>query len=294
MRYLITGGTGFIGSAWIKQCDPEKDHVIVLSRKKRDIAPHVRVISDLSELTDDESIDVVINLAGATIAQRWSDAVKKELMDSRVNTTEQLITLIERLDKKPRVMLSASAIGYYGDHDQQTLDEQSTPKPSFTHDLCDAWEKAAKRAEPYGVRLCILRLGVVLAEGGGFISKVALPFKCGLGGRLGSGHQLFSWVHRDDVLRVFQFCIKSAESQGVYNVVAPNRINNADFTKCLASAVNRPALCHMPASIVRVLYGEMGKALLLRGSFVAPKRLEKAGFSFAYTDPKQALADIFS
>lgn len=294
MNYLITGGTGFIGSAWIKRLDPDRDRVILLSRRQVFMPDYVRVINALAELDDDEAIDVVINLAGSTIAQRWTPSVKQALIDSRVQTTESLIALLSRLDKKPRVVLSASAIGFYGDRDQEHLDEDSQSQDSFTHQLCDAWEKSARQAEAFGVRVCVLRLGVVLGEGGGFIKKVSFPFKCRLGGKLGPGQQFFSWVHRDDVLKAFTFLIDSDTSSGVYNVTAPNVVTNAEFTQHLAQAVHRPAFCHMPACVVRFLYGEMGEALLLKGSYVAPKRLQAEGFEFEYGDPSKALQSLFN
>ena len=291
MKYLITGGTGFVGKNFIKDLDLNKDSIIVFSRRKKQTANNVKVITSFEEIHDNAMIDVIINLAGSPIDRRWTQTVKRDLSDSRINTTHGLITLIDRLLVKPTLMISASAIGYYGSHNSAVLDEDSQPNESFTHSLCDKWEKEAKKAETYGVRVCIARLGVVLGRQGGFIKKVALPFKLGLGGNLGKGNQFFSWVHLDDVIGVFNYLIEHKECQGAYNIVSPEAVTNKQLTQSLGKILKRPAFMHIPESLVRLLFGEMGEALLLKGNKIYPKRLIEAGYQFAFQTIEDALSN---
>jgi uncharacterized protein (TIGR01777 family) len=249
-------------------------------------------VQSLSEISPHESIDVIINLAGATISKRWTESYKRELIASRVDTTKAIISLVSALEKKPDLLISASAIGYYGTQDSTALDETSQPTDDFTHRLCSAWEKEAMHAEQYGVRTCIARLGVVLGKRGGALQKMLPAFTLGLGGKIGTGMQYFSWVHIDDVLSAFDFLVKTKSCRGVYNVTAPTPVSNAAFTAALGKALGCPTLIPAPASLIKLIFGEMGECLLLKGQNVIPKKLTEAGFTFTYPTVDSALTHI--
>lgn len=294
MNFLITGGTGFIGTYLTGFLLGQGHNITILSRNKNVAFPNVLVVENISEISDSENIDVIINLAGANISKRWTEFYKRELIASRVDTTKNIISLISRLEKKPELLISASAIGYYGAQDKTALDEQSKHTDDFTHKLCRIWESEAAKAENYGVRTCIARLGVVLGKNGGALQKMLPAFKLGLGGKIGSGEQYFSWVHIKDVVAVFDNFIKNKQYRGIYNLTAPHPVTNADFTAALGKALRRPVIFPMSAFIIKLLFGEMGKMLLLSGQNIIPKRLEKAGFKFAYPKIESALTEIFN
>lgn len=292
MNFLITGGTGFIGKCLIQHLTENGHNITVLTRNKNKTSGNIKVISDVTEIKSSDKIDVIINLAGAPISKRWSKAYKQELIDSRVNTTKDIISLIERLKNKPDILISTSAIGYYGSQGDKTLDENSTPLDEFTHQLCKKWESEALEAEKYGVRVCITRLGVVLGKNGGALKQMLPAFKLGVGGRLGDGNQYFSWVHIKDVIYAFSFLIENKNEKGVYNLTAPHPVTNNDFTKALGKAINRPTAFPMPAFIVKLLFGEMGETLLLNGQRVLPRKLQESGFQFQYSKIENALKDV--
>lgn len=295
MKYLITGGTGFIGSHFLKHLFLEngKDSVTVLSRKSLSDKSHCIFINDLSTIKSDAVFDCIINLAGKPIDCLWTEGNKKTLINSRVQTTKGLIDLIQRLENRPKIMLSASAIGFYGDYTNETLDEDAIGKPSFTHSLCERWEKEALKARDYGVRVCIMRLGVVLGKKGGFIKKTYYPFKCGLGGKIGNGKQLFSWIHMKDVIAAMEFIIENEKCSGIYNFTSPNATTNEALTHSMGEILNRPTVFNMPAFFIKLVFGEMGNNLLLKGNRVVPKKLLEEGYAFKYGDIKMALKDIY-
>ncbi len=293
MKYLITGGTGFIGSRFINTLSSQKDSVIILSRKKRGEVNNCRFIDTLSLINNDEKIDCIINLAGKPIDCRWTKANKKELENSRLSVTKSLEDLMERLTVKPKIIVSASAIGFYGDCNNEILDESSIGKKSFTHKLCQEWENAALKLEKYGARVCIMRLGVVLGQNGGFIKKISLPFKLGLGGNIGDGKQLFSWIHIDDVITAMKFIIENKTCSGVYNFVAPETINNEKITRQIGKILNRPTIFNIPTFLIKIIFGEMGVSLLLQGNKIMPTRLLDQGYKFKYNDSMSALNNIY-
>lgn len=293
MNYLITGGAGYIGRAFIATLDRNKDRVVVVARALVEMGSHVKVVTDFAQIPNDAVFDVVINLAGLPIDRRWSESYKAALFASRVDLTDRLIACLARLDHKPGVLLSASAIGYYGDHGGKSLDEQSGGIDGFTHRLCKAWEVSAQQAQSLGVRVCIMRFGVVLGRNSGFIKKVGLPFRLGLGGRIGSGKQGFSWVHIEDVLTCMHTFIANKTLSGAFNVVAPEKASNKSLTKTMALVLHRPALLPMPNWVVKLLFGQMGEDLLLKGDHVLPHRLEEIGFSYKYPSLKGALSAVF-
>jgi uncharacterized protein (TIGR01777 family) len=293
MNYLITGGTGFIGSELVKKLVQKGDAVTVLTRKKNQKNPSVRFINNFSEIDQNEKIDCIINLAGEPIAaKKWSRKQKEILLSSRLDVTKKIIELIAKLNHKPSVLISASAIGFYGSNADEILDEKSPQKVEFTNHLCNAWEAQALQAQGLGVRTCIIRLGVVLEKNGGALAKMLPAFKFGLGGKIASGKQFMSWVHREDVLSAIDFLINNGKLSGVFNVTAPNPVTNAEFTQTLAKTLRRPAFFDMPHFVVKMLFGEMGEVLLASGQRVVPKNLLDAGFNFRFEKLEKALRDF--
>ncbi|MEH0002393.1 MAG: TIGR01777 family oxidoreductase [Holosporaceae bacterium] len=285
---LITGGTGFIGKPLLLLLHHKGYRLTLLVHRTRTIDPVLqkartfKMIDRLQDIPDDAAIDGIINLAGVTVAKRWTKAYKEILFKSRLETTENVIALLRRLETKPAFLLNAS--GLY-DHTKPTKD--------FAHELCAAWELCAKKAENLGVRVALMRFGVVLGHGGGALSKILPLFRLGLGGHLGSGSQTFAWIHLKDVLKAIVFLVEHTSLRGAFNVVAPQVVSNASFTTQLAKALHRPAFCHMPAFVVRLLFGEMGNALLLKGHPAVPKKLLEADFPFQFSTLQQALEDLF-
>jgi uncharacterized protein (TIGR01777 family) len=217
---------------------------------------------------------------------------KQELFDSRVNSTKDIISLIKKLNQKPDVLISASAIGFYGSQDDTPLDEEAHPQNEFTHKLCKKWEIEAIKAEKLGVRVCITRLGVVLGENGGVLKKLLPPFKMALGGKIGSGKQYFSWIHIDDVISAFSFLVENKKQSGIYNLTAPNPVTNLEFTKALGKQLKKPTYFAVPAFVVKLFFGEMGEKLLLNGQRVVPNKLRKEDFKCKYPKINEALGNI--
>ncbi|MFT5719867.1 MAG: hypothetical protein ACI9W6_000155 [Motiliproteus sp.] len=296
MKLLITGASGFIGTALIRQLLLAGHEVIGLSRMPERLSKinsgQFRVINQLVEIDASENIEAIINLAGEPILdKRWSEARKQLIYASRIDTTAALIGLIKRLDTAPRVLISGSAIGFYGSHSgDRILDERAEGRPGFTHTLCADWENLALEARAQGVRVCLLRTGVVLGDGGA-LKRMLLPFRLALGGRIGKGKQWFSWIHLDDMLAIIQFLLAHEVLAGAFNATAPEPVTNAVFTRALGRALHRPTLLPMPVFVLRLLLGE-GAELLCEGQRVLPARLQEAGFEFAYPDIDLALKAI--
>jgi uncharacterized protein (TIGR01777 family) len=293
MHYLITGGTGFIGSALVGELVEEGHDITIVSRQRKSDRGRIRYVGSCEEVPDDSAIDTVVNLAGASLAgKRWSERYKREIIDSRLDSTAQLIQLLERLERKPAVLLSASAVGYYGHHGDETLAEDGAVKPGFSHDLCKRWEAAARSAEAFGVRVCLLRLGVVLDRDGGAMEQMAQPFKFGIANWLGDGRQWLSWVHRQDVVRAVRYLEQRDDLTGPFNITAPEPVNSRGFCTALKRHYRTFLTLPMPAPVMRALVGEMADELLLRGQRVVPAALESAGFSFRYPRLDSALQAI--
>lgn len=294
-RILITGGTGFIGQSLCQKLIADGHTLTVLSRQPahdvQSVCGRVEAVNELARLREGEGFDAVINLAGEGIAdKRWSEARKQELTDSRIALTHQLVDVIRSWTTLPAVLVSGSAVGFYGDQGSQRVTEDTPPHDEFTHRLCSNWEQEALRLEPTGVRVCLSRTGIVAGPGGGFLQRMLLPFKLGLGGRLGSGEQYMPWVHRDDVVAALVWMMETDTASGAYNVVSPNPVTNRQFTKCLAGVLGRPAIFPAPAPVLKIALGEMSR-LLLTGQMAIPERLEAEGFQFRFRDLSPALAD---
>lgn len=298
MNILITGGTGFIGSALTRSLTAQGCQVTVLSRNPAKVpqifGSDVRALADLSELTAEDRYDVVINLAGAPIfGARWTEARKQMLMDSRIGLTDRLVESLAVMRVKPNLLISGSAVGYYGDQGDAVLTEQSAAQQDFAHRLCQDWENSALQAEQFGVRVCLIRTGLVLAHGGGILQRMLLPFRFGLGGRLGDGRQWMSWIHRRDWIKIAQAMIADNTMSGPYNATAPAPVTNSEFTQTLAACLNRPALLPAPAWVLKLALGEMSE-LVLGSQRVMPQRLLDQGFEFEYPDLKSALEQALS
>jgi uncharacterized protein len=294
MNILITGGTGFIGQALLPALVKESHSVILLSRQGKPYDGNYSAVRSLDDIPNDSNIDAVINLAGASMAgKRWSKCYKQELIDSRLATTDSLIRLIRRLEQPPASLLSASAIGYYGHHGDEPLDEQGTSVPGFAQSLCAQWEAVAMQAEEIGVRTCLMRLGVVLDAGGGAFEQMALPFKFGVGNWVADGRQWLSWIHRADAVAAMCFLLNNDAMSGPFNLTAPNPVTGREF--CQAMNRHKRTLLNvpMPAPVMRALIGEMADELLINGQKVLPAALQQAGFEFHHDAIDKALVAIF-
>jgi uncharacterized protein (TIGR01777 family) len=294
MRILLTGGTGFIGGALIERLLQRGDSVLVYSRDRSHFgSDNIQYINDLSDISKNDYFECFINLAGENMSRgRWNEARKAELIGSRIDSTRAIFELAQRLQRPPRVLLSASAIGYYGHQGDQRLSEDAPPEEGFSHRLCQAWEQEASRFEGLATRVCRLRLGVVLADQGGAMDELTRSFRFGLGCWLGSGSQWLSWIHRDDAIRAMEFLLDDSQVGGVYNLTAPEPVTNRQF--CQALCQHLPVLLSVPVPgpILRLAVGEMADELLLNGQRVLPRRLQEAGFVFRYGTLAQALPDL--
>ena len=298
MKLLITGASGFIGSALIRQLLTEQHQIIGLSRsatklqKRYGDPQQLRAVSSLTEIDDNEKIDAIVNLAGEPILdKRWTEKRKQLLYNSRLQTTSSLIELIERLVDKPEVLISGSAIGFYGSQPgDRVVDESTEGRPGFTHKLCSDWEDKAWQAAESHVRVCLLRTGVVLGDGGA-LARMLTPFKLGLGGVIGSGDQWFSWICLDDMVAVIIFLLEHQVLSGAFNATAPEPVTNSVFTKALGRALKRPTMLPMPAVALQLMLGE-GAELLCEGQRVMPVRLREAGFEFRCRKIDRALQSL--
>jgi uncharacterized protein (TIGR01777 family) len=293
MRTLITGGSGFIGSALCRSLIGSGEDVIVLTRDAqrahRRLPEQVVLVERLGDAGD---VDAVVNLAGENLAAgRWTAARKQAIRDSRIGTTRDLVAWIAARQHKPSVLVSGSAIGWYGARGDEELGEEAQPGDDFAARLCRDWEAEAERAQALGVRVCRIRTGVVLDADGGALAKMLPPFRLGLGGRLGDGRQWMSWIARSDIVGLIRWLTKTGSTQGVYNATAPGPVTNADFARVLGAALHRPALLPAPAFALRLMLGEMAD-LLLTGQRVLPQRAQAQGFRFRYSELSGALSAI--
>ena len=282
MRIAMTGANGFVGTYLSRNFVSEGHEVVRLGRE------HLASLDVLEKAL--QGCDVVINLAGASIAQRWSEEHKKAMIQSRIATTTALIEAFHLLAKKPSVFISTSAVGIYQEglrHD----DTQATYGIDFLADLARKWEKEALKAQEMGIRTVIFRFGVVLGQGGGALAEMLPIFKLGLGGKIGNGEQAFSWVHIDDLRRAYDFVIKDASKKGTYNMTAPKPVTNKIMTQKLARVLDKPAIFPVPAFALKLRFGE-GASILLKGQEVYPSRLLDEGFVFNFTDIENAFKSI--
>lgn len=296
MNILITGGTGLIGRALICQLALDKHNITVLSRSPQKVYSHFcNEMTCWTHLDDKENLnqfDAVINLAGEPIAdKRWTPEQKQTLVNSRCKLTQKLVDLIKASDSPPSVLISGSAVGFYGDQGENNVTEETPPKDEFTHQLCAKWENIALDAQTPLTRVCLLRTGIVLSTKRGALPKMSPPFKLGLGGKLGNGKQYMPWIHIDDMVNAIVFLLNNNNTQGAFNLTAPHPVQNKAFTTTLAHVLKRPAFMTVPATILKLMMGESA-SLVLGGQQAFPKKLLDAGFSFRYPQLEGALEDI--
>jgi uncharacterized protein (TIGR01777 family) len=291
MKVLITGASGLIGTALQKSFDEKGYDMLLAGRGKPKNANEIEwnAESGFAEPEKLEGIDAIIHLAGEPISSRWTEEKKKKIRDSRVLGTRNIIETLSGLQTKPRVLISASGVGCYGDRGDDVMTEMSGPGDTFLAKVCRDWEAEARRAEDLGIRTVLLRTGIVLSKHGGALAEMLTPFKFGVGGVVGSGKQWMSWISFDDIIAIYNRALEDETMRGAINAVAPNPVTNEEFTKVLGSVLYRPTILPLPEFAVNLIFGEMGNSLLLDSTRVVPKRLEEAGFKFRFTDLTTAI-----
>jgi uncharacterized protein (TIGR01777 family) len=303
MRILISGSTGFLGTALIESLEREGHTILRLARpdagsKQTRSATSQTIqwdpVGGALDAAGAEGADALVHLAGASIAEgRWNDSRKNLLRTSRIDATRHLMGALSKLQRPPQVIAASSAVGFYGNRGDELLTETAGPGNDFLAHLCRGWEAETARGAEFGARVVMLRFGIVLAAHGGALPRMALPFKLGAGGKLGSGRQWMSWLTLAEAVGMIRFALTNAALTGPTNAVTPNPLQNAEFTRILAKTLHRPALFPAPGFALRIMLGEMADALLLASQRVKPSRLEQAGYQFAEPDLAPALAAIF-
>jgi uncharacterized protein (TIGR01777 family) len=292
MRVLITGATGLVGKKLQASFAGKGYEMLLASRSEPNGANYIRWDAEtgFAEPERLEGLDAVVHLAGESVfGLRWSDEKKKAIMDSRVKGTRSVVEAISRLKDRPKVFVSASAVGFYGNRGEEELTESSAAGDTFLADVAKAWEGEARRAEDAGIRTVLMRVGVVLSKEGGALATMLTPFKFGIGGVIASGKQWMSWIGVDDIVSIINFVIENENIRGAVNACAPNPVTNEEFTKTLGDVLYRPTFLPLPEFAISMIMGEMGEELLLTSERVIPKRLLDAGFEFAYPDLRPAI-----
>jgi uncharacterized protein (TIGR01777 family) len=289
MKILITGGTGLIGKKLCAILLANGHELTILTRRPQVVLSGCTAMTSLNQWQPQTIYDAVINLAGESIVDKaWTEARKKALWDSRVILTQELVARMESANQKPRVFISGSAIGYYGDTGDMIIDESAAAGCDFGANLCVAWENEALKSSS---RVCLLRTGLVLDSSGGFFKKMVLPFTLGLGGCVGDGKQWMSWIHIDDYVAILVKLLTNDNTKGAYNMAAPKPVTNIEFTKILANALFRPAFFPMPAWFLKGLLGERA-ALLLGGQRISSVKINALDYEFAYPELKKAILSL--
>ena len=302
MRILVSGSTGFLGTTLIETLEKRSHTIARLVRPgtARDGAAEIRAqavawdpVGGQFEAAQAEGADALVHLAGASIAGgRWNASRKELLRTSRIDATRHLIGALAKLQRPPRVIVSASAVGYYGDRGEEILTEASSPGNEFLAGICREWEAESSRAELFGARVVSLRFGIILAEHGGALARMLLPFKLGAGGRIGNGKQWMSWLTLAEAVNIIQFALAAAGLAGPANAVTPNPVRNNEFTRDLAKTLHRPALFPAPALALRLALGDMADALLLSSQKAMPAKLVDTGYRFLQPNLESALAEV--
>jgi len=292
MKILIAGATGMVGSALIPHLSENGHSVVKLVRKKSEAENEIEWDSEHDTLNPAscEGFDYVINLAGENISSgRWTETIKKKIKESRIKSTRLIVDTLAKVDKKPKGLINASAVGYYGNREDQILRETDGSGDGFLAEVCREWESEAARAEKLGIRVVCTRFGMILSQNGGALKKMLAPFKLGLGGVVGSGRQYMSWIAIDDVIAILALAMQTEGLKGAVNVASPSPVQNREFTKVLGKVLNRPTFLPLPAFAARLAFGEMADELLLASTRVVPEKLTQHGYQFLYPHLEQAL-----
>jgi len=296
MKVAISGATGLIGTALRENLAADGIQILALSRKPS-LPPLETIPWDVENGRFDASplgeVDAVVHLAGEPIAQRWNEARKKAIRESRVKSTKLLVEGLKSLERRPKVLVSGSAIGFYGDRGDESLVESSPPGSGFLPETCQAWEHAAMEAMGLGIRTAVLRTGIVLSTRGGALKTMLLPFRLGVGGPVGSGKQWMSWIHIDDIVGAIRHILEKDDLMAAVNGTAPEPATNAEFTRALGRALSRPALLPAPTFGIKFAFGEMA-TILLEGQRVIPKKLQETGYRFRFPELPGALHDVLT
>ena len=297
MKIAVSGSTGLIGSALVPFLKEQGHEVFKLVRVRADLLPdeigwdpHCGVINPALL----EGMDAVVHLAGENIMGRWTEAKKEKIRSSRVEGTKLLCQALGSLKHPPSVFVAASAIGYYGDRGDEILTEKSPKGEGFLSGVCEQWEEAVRALKEKGSRIVNLRIGMVLSGKGGALKQMLPVFKWGLGGKMGAGNQWMSWIAIDDLIRIIDFALHKDQLAGALNAVSPEPVTNQTFTETLGKLLHRPAFMAIPAFAVKLVFGQLGTELLLSSERVVPRRLEEAGYSFAYPHLDEALEHILN
>jgi uncharacterized protein (TIGR01777 family) len=294
MRIAITGGTGFIGGHLADSFIRDQVEVILISRsnKQETGRPVTRVSWDQLDRSAEllEGVDAIIHLAGESINQRWSTEAKKRILNSRIDTTTRIVQLVDRLQQKPQVVVSGSGISIYGTSESEVFDESSSARiEDFLSSVVERWEKASDQME--ATRVIKLRTGIVFGMDGGALPKMILPYKLGIGGRVGNGKQWLSWIHIEDMIRLIRYCIENSEVKGPVNATAPHPVTNDEFGRTVGRVLHRPHLLPVPSFVFKVMFGELSD-LLLKGQKVLPAKIMGHGFTYKYPNLESALRDL--
>ncbi len=296
MKVAMSGASGLIGTALRSSLTSTGHEVLALTRQAS-LSPLETITWDVDKGRFDasglEGVDAVIHLAGEPVATRWNQARKKAIRQSRVRGTKLIVEGLKSLKNPPKLLVSASAVGFYGDGGDTELDESAPPGEGFLPDVCQEWEKATMEALGLGIRAVCMRTGIVLSTKGGALGQMLLPFKLGVGVPIGSGKQWMPWVHIDDIVGAFRYVMANDDLVGAVNGTSPNPATNADFSKALGRALHRPAFLPAPAFALKILFGEMAQ-ILLEGQRALPKKLLFAGYEFKYPDLSDVLEDVIS
>ena len=298
---MVTGATGFVGKELVKKLNEKGHEIVVLTRNPETARFHLPIHCDIHFWNPErygiapstlKGVDAVINLAGEGIADgRWSPERKRKLIQSRVLSVRRLIDAMTYMNHKPKVFVSASAIGFYGDRGEELLDETSSKGKGFLSEVCQSWENETIKAKDLGIRTVACRIGMVLGHDGGALDKMLPPFKLGVGGKLGSGSQWMSWIHINDLIGMMIHAIENPSIDGIYNAVSPKSVRNSEFTKILGQVLKRPTLFPVPKFILKIVLGELSE-LLLGSQRMSAKKISEAGFEFKYPQIKEALREV--
>lgn len=297
MKILISGTSGLVGTHLAPTLEAKGHEIFRLVRKTPKDANEIQWdaktgFSD-GEQAKLKNFDAVIHLAGDNVAsENWSQDKKRRIRESRVTGTRVLVDALKKAENPPKIFVSASASGFYGDRKDEVLTEESPKGGGFLPGVCDEWEIEARKAEEFGARVVTPRIGVVLAKDGGALAKMLTPFKLGVGGTVGSGKQWMPWIALDDLVGVINFALENAELKGAVNAVAPQAVTNEEFTKTFGKVISRPTILPIPEFAIKLLYGEMGETLLLQGQRMIPEKLQNAGFEYQYPNLEDALRHV--